>query len=258
MSTNPNPDLANIQSLESEFQSAIDEYNQSYNTYIEAINTEVDNVTFEQIPSKVFLGTSGIRSEELENADECEVKCASNDRCTGATYNTSTKHCWLRSGSGPLSPDNNTFVAIVPNTYEMIQELRRLNTQVIDIHDNLHNAYNNYYSNYDEINNDIVTRRQELSNYKTRIDKETQNIDNLENKYQTLNKINTDGGLYTTSMNMWLILWTIVVIGLVILLIYQSQHVTIYANTTNVSIYIIVLVFVIIGIILLSNKLKLF
>jgi hypothetical protein len=63
------------------------------NTFTDAINTT--SITYIDLPGKSCLRDT-LSSTTTDNLDSCKNKCSGDDICGAFTYNTVTKHCYLK------------------------------------------------------------------------------------------------------------------------------------------------------------------
>jgi len=127
----------NLQSLQKEYDLAMTQYKQANLDYIASLENKVANGNervFNILPSSRFWGTSGIKDIVVNKIEECQAGCAEDAKCTGATFNSSSGYCWLRTGTGQVtaSSDPNES-AIMPNVSQNINNLKMLNDKLVQL-----------------------------------------------------------------------------------------------------------------------------
>jgi len=127
----------NLQSLQKEYDLAMMQYKQANLDYISSLETKIANGNtriFDILPSSRFWGSSGIKDIVVNKIEECQAGCAEDAKCTGATFNSSSGYCWLRTGTGSVSTstDPNEF-AIMPKVSQNINNLKMLNDKLIQL-----------------------------------------------------------------------------------------------------------------------------
>lgn len=106
-----------------------------YNTNAEA--TYSLGKDFAMMPGRTWWGTHGIKEGTVNSKDECVSMCASDENCTGATFNPVKRYCWTRGGDGAISaglPDDN---ALIPKLKSVMLILNGLNGKLMSVNNEL-------------------------------------------------------------------------------------------------------------------------
>lgn len=88
---------------------------------------------YSQIKQKTWWGTSGKQSETANTADECIALCEASENCSGATFNSDKKLCWVRNGDSSITDGMTTDYALIKNSKYQLIELQNLNKQLLDL-----------------------------------------------------------------------------------------------------------------------------
>jgi hypothetical protein len=127
----------NLQSLQKEYDLAMTQYKQANLDYIASLENKIENgdtPVFNILPSSRFWGTSGIKDIVVNKIEECQAGCAEDAKCTGATFNSSSGYCWLRTGTGSVSTSTDpNESAIMPTVAQNISNLKMLNDKLIQL-----------------------------------------------------------------------------------------------------------------------------
>jgi hypothetical protein len=127
MTTQDNKNISTILTLESlqkKYENTMILYQQAQTNYNSALNGVVSRTTSSNIvtsngkryvlvPSKVFWGKDAIQQKSVSTINECVALCSADPKCTGATFDSSAKSCWTRSGNAGLVSGRATQTAIV-------------------------------------------------------------------------------------------------------------------------------------------------
>jgi hypothetical protein len=131
-----------IKSLESEYETVLRQYEEAYNTYLTYIESESElDASFAQLKGRAFWGTAGVADDAADTAEACQDMCAAADACTGATFNTNKRYCWMRSGESAIVAGRDADVALIPKSRELLLQLTFYNKQLMAINQKLAEYY---------------------------------------------------------------------------------------------------------------------
>ncbi len=133
-----------IKSLESEYETVLRQYEEAYQTYLAYIesNSSADvNTEFAQLKGRAFWGATGVSEDAADSAEACQDMCATADECTGATFNTNKRYCWMRSGESAIVAGRDADVALIPKSRELLLQLTFYNKQLMKINQELAEFY---------------------------------------------------------------------------------------------------------------------
>lgn len=235
MPDNMNSYIIKLELLEKKYMVVLKQYEENYNNYITNLKTnEVNSATvgttttgttkkteFVSLRGRVYWGKNKLKEAALQTIEECESMCASDLKCTGATFNSSKRYCWTREGEGNLNSGTSNDYAIIPKLRQNLIVLKSLNQKLIDINSEINKTLDKMYPIAQE---DIKLKNQKqeslekyygvLLNEQMKIEKTLQEYDTIEQQYD-------NNFLNTVSQNVSLRLWTI--ISLIILAITIKQ-----------------------------------
>jgi hypothetical protein len=208
-----------LQNLSSEFNSLITQYTDTYQKYINLINSE--DTSLITVPDYSFVGKSNINVLNNSNIDACQTSCVSNTSCSGATFNNNSNSCTLSSGTGNMvfTPQS---TAIVQQALYYSFQLQQINTQLMNINQQIMTISKNSYGDFKQNQQQNQQQAQILeNNYKT-LSQERIQIDEIVNKFQTLNTAYENGNIIITTNYYIYIILLFTVIFLVFILIKYS------------------------------------
>ena len=120
-----------LQTLNSEYNTILEQYQQTSQNYINSINTTDQSYNFIVIPNTSFIGNS-LNQSQLSTITDCQNLCSSTPSCSGATYNTQNQNCALNSGKGNIINSSNSTSSIVMESIYYSYQLQLLNQQLLD------------------------------------------------------------------------------------------------------------------------------
>lgn len=189
--------ILKITLLETEYNNTLIQYQQAYQNYTEDLTKYQTNKTFNNILNgRVFWGTSGIKQISTNDINVCKASCSETPNCSGATFNSTSNTCWLRSGDGDVFPGLNTENAIIPDVIQSSNILKKLNAKLLDINTKIINLIQSSTEDYTtqiQTRNNLDTQLKQNyndlikeTNHVNRLIRETENIDELNNNSQII------------------------------------------------------------------------
>lgn len=189
--------ILKISLLETEYNNTLIQYQQAYQNYTEDLTKYQTNKTSNNILNgRVFWGTSGIKQISTNDINVCKASCSETPNCSGATFNSTSNTCWLRSGDGDVFPGLNTETAIIPDVIQSSNILKKLNAKLLDINTKIINLIQSSTEDYTtqiETRNNLDTQLNQNysdlikeTNHVNRLIRETENIDELNNNSQII------------------------------------------------------------------------
>jgi hypothetical protein len=140
-------DLMNIKALEKEYNTILKQYEEAYKNCNAKLTDFVDTGsntirTFTSFPNRSYWGDDGLKEGSVSNQAACEIMCASDAKCSGATFNSSKNYCWARTGKGELNVSTNgsSDIALIPDITACVITLKALNERMIEINKQLTEA----------------------------------------------------------------------------------------------------------------------
>jgi hypothetical protein len=186
------------------------------------------------IRGQSFWGTAAISSSRVPTVAGCKALCASNAKCSGATYDAKKNICSLRSGDGDLVKTSNNNFALISQEKYLMMNIKNINSELININSQILNAINEGKPIFE-------------TEYKLRSEKAQALIDNYlillqqkEKIYETIEEQNTldqtqlEGNIKINQnyYSFWLLL-VLSIIFIVILYILSNSKYNVTTSSTN-------------------------
>lgn len=245
-----------IKSLENEYEIVLRQYEESYQNYLSYISdkktnepteTEYAETEYAELKGRSFWGTSGLAQNTADSATDCQDMCISNDKCTGATYNSDKKYCWMRAGESDITASLEADSALIPKSRELLIQLKNYNTQLLKINEKLSTFYASSQKNTQQQEQDqlqktalLVEYNSQLQDEKNVLDAQIQQIETMKITKNTQDVVATQG---YTQFRFWML------IACILLLISMKMAFAVDndGNSSSVSIGIPILILLILA-----------
>ena len=216
-----NSDILKIQALEKEYNAVLNQYEETYKNCNDELKQNLDEKqrSFKTYSNRAYWGTSGLKEGVVRSETDCENMCASNLKCTGATFNTGNKYCWTRSGNGSLSPTRNTNVAILPTIKGCVVTLNSLNNRLIQINKSLTQLIETTNSQLAMEEAVVNGSKKQLHGYYAQLLKERLQMAKILEDQQTIDEENNDNFMYVDTQNTSFRLWSLAACILILIVI---------------------------------------
>lgn len=241
MTTQDNKNISTIltlESLEKEYETTMILYQQAQTNYNSALNGVVSKTTssnvvtsngkrYVLVPSKVFWGTGAIQQKSVSTINDCVALCSADSKCTGATFDSSAKSCWTRSGNAGLVTGNTNQTAIVSELINAANTLDSLNAKLVNLLKRMNDINKITTTNLQNTtDNNISTNNILLGTRYQSLMTDRENINNILKEYGEINVKNDDQNMYLyqnqTSYMLWSLLCFIFIIIVVKLLVFPN------------------------------------
>jgi hypothetical protein len=230
--------ILTLESLEKEYENTMTLYQQAQTNYNSALNGVVSKTTssdvvtsngkrYVLVPSKVFWGTESLEQKSVSTIDACVAMCSADTKCTGATFDSSAKSCWTRSGNAGLVSGSATQTAIVSELINAANTLDTLNIKLIDLLKRMNDINKTTTVKLQSTtDNTISTNNIYLGKRFESLMADRENINNILKEYGEINVKNNDQSMYLyqnqTSYILWSLLCFIFIIIVVKLLVFPN------------------------------------
>ena len=242
MTTQDNQNISTILTLESlqkEYENTMILYQQAQTNYNSALNGVVSTTTssnvvtsngkrYVLVPSNVFWGTGAIQQQTVSTIDACVALCSADPKCTGATFDSSAKSCWTRSGNAGLVSGSATQTAIVSELVNAANTLDTLNKKLIMLLEKMNDINKNTTVKLQSTtDNNLSTNNIYLGKRYESLMADRENINNILKEYGEINVKKNDQSIYLyqnqSSYMFWSLLCFIFIIIVVKLLVFPNM-----------------------------------
>jgi len=211
--------LLQLDTLENEYRLLLLEYQQVYKNYVSLVmnangNTKINVI----IPNSEMVGNSvNLAYNNTDTVELCQAECSSNTACLGATYNSNTQLCSLKTGELSVikSSDPDNF-AIMTELSQFTTLLTTINNRLSDIFKQINQAVNDLIPSNEEerLIKDETSQRLTIE-YQNLLNERKQ-LKELESQNNQLTKEYDITELTIKQTNLTYILWFLLAIGVLI------------------------------------------
>lgn len=251
---NINSKLIVLQALEGQYRNKLTEYENAYATYISALQSQkTGSSSYVVLPGQTYMGTGSISETPNSSVSTCEASCSANALCTGASFNSTSKVCKLRSGNSLLTPGATSDNAIITDIRQKLINLETINAHLIEINNRMTMVYNQMQplvttqtETLSTNDTTLMTQHAALMSERTKIQKLMDEFKDIYSDYSE-KSISTDQ--QNSSYYLWLII-TIVSLALVIKYIFFPEA---KGNVISIILWTVIIICLTLSTIHLNN-----
>ena len=221
MDTDLKSDILKIEALEKEYNAVLNQYEEAYKNCNDELKQNLDEKqrSFKTFTNRAYWGTSGLNEGTVGAETDCENMCASNPKCTGATFNTANRYCWTRGGNGSLAASTTSNIAILPTVKGCVVTLNALNNRLININKELTQLIETTNSQLAAEEAKKNNSKQQLHKYYAQLLKERLQMAKILEDHKTLDEDNQTQSLYVSTQNSTLRLWSLLACALILVVV---------------------------------------
>jgi hypothetical protein len=137
--------ILDLENLSVQYSNLLIQYEQAVADYNNVLTQKSEGTVLPMmsIKGQAFWGTAGISSSNVSKMANCKALCASNKSCSGATYDTKTNLCSIRTGDGGLVNSSKNTYALISQEKYLMMNIKNINSQLININTQILNTINN-------------------------------------------------------------------------------------------------------------------
>jgi len=209
--------MLRLKTLETEYELTMKKYEETYKTYVNSLNSNNSSkIEYQYINGSTYWGTAGLEEKPLTTQEECGALCSHNLQCTGATFNPDKRYCWTRMGEGDVTAGQDTDVAIVQKSMNILTQLKFLNTRLVTLNREIKTTLNDLQTPALEEMKAKDKKGAYLNNLSSKLEKERLQLTKMMNDYATVNESYDQSNLIAIQKNVqfkyWFLLASIVFI----------------------------------------------
>jgi hypothetical protein len=190
--------VLDLESLSAQYRNYLIEYQQAVANYVNFLKQNPSSSSMSTANGSSYWGTSSVGENVSQTLQQCEASCSNTAGCTGATFNPPNNgqvNCFLRGGSGNLSPGTNNDYAIVPTATMLLLIVQNLNQQLTDVNSQIQQKTTAGQPLYDEQSEQRGLQTVELIGQFIQLNEEREKINQMLDEYQTLDQEQTQGDI---------------------------------------------------------------
>jgi hypothetical protein len=214
-----NSTILNLETLSKRYETILIQYQQAQADYDSYKRTNPTKQKFKNFKGTAYWGSTGLSQGTAHKLDECIARCSSDPKCSGATFNSDKKYCWLRSGSGqPIAALPNDY-AIIPEKFLLLNKLQKLNNELSAINQELLKASTNAVPLYKSLNTNITDTSSVLNQNYNKLTDERSKIEEAIREHKELEQTYDATSLETNYYYYWYMLSFIIFIILIFIVV---------------------------------------
>lgn len=192
-------------------------------------NYNINSPILTEIKGQAFWGTSSVSENVSNTLQHCSASCSNTPNCTGATFNSDQKYCWLRGGEGSAIPSKVNDYAIVPKSRQLLKIVESLNNEIIVVNRKMQKKIDELYGVYSTQVGNRLNQNYSLINQYDSLNADRDKINSIISEYQTLEGTQNEMEIYITkNYYLFFIFFIIVLIAGIILAMSSLDQ-----NTSN-------------------------
>jgi hypothetical protein len=199
--------IIKIETLQKEYEVTLQQYQEAGNNYIDSLGT---SSSFTSLKGRTWWGSSGLKEGSVSTQDECESMCASDTKCTGATFNPVKKYCWTRGGDGKLSPGEDEDYALLTKQKAALGLTNSLNDKLISINTEITALLKDINPQVNEQKEEVNTKQQQLNSSYQKLLENKMDMEKQLQEYYSIDKENENQTLFVTQKNTLLRFWVLI------------------------------------------------
>jgi hypothetical protein len=187
--------ILQLESLELEYSNKLQEYQHEYANYINLLknSSSSSKPSFNVITNASFWGSNEIANQPASSVSDCQALCSANANCSGATFNSSSQLCSIRSGISNIQFDSNEQAqinnsAIVKEATSYLINLQSINTQLTNLNNKIINIVSKIQHISMKENENTQEKKVQLMKTYSYLKEERKNIDELLKSYFSVNQ----------------------------------------------------------------------
>lgn len=211
-------DIVKLEALNGQYKNKLTEYESAYATYIQGLQQN-DNTynSYIVLPGKTYQGTASISDISGSTLTRCEASCSQQPLCSGASFNSITNVCKLRSGEAGLTAGATSDHAIITKSRANILHLNTLNDQLIEINRQMNEIHKTMQPQTTKQSQVMAVQGDELQQRGGLLTTEKDKIKRLLTEYNDVVKNNADQTITVEQKSSVYVIWLILCIMAILL-----------------------------------------
>lgn len=207
--------LIKVKTLQKEYEVILQQYQEAGKNYISYLQNN-DSSNYTALKGRTWWGTEGISESSVETQAECENMCASDEKCSGATFNPVKKYCWTRTGDASLSAGLDDDYALIPQQKSALIVMKGLNDQLLNINEQITNELKKSDPYIQQQSQEKNIQQQKLSESYQQLLEQKMEMEKQLQEYYSIEEEYDNQSLYvkqqTVSMRFWVLITCLILL----------------------------------------------
>jgi hypothetical protein len=214
-----NESLLKIEVLQKEYDVTLQKYQEAVQNYINSLENSLSSSSskdsssssnFTALEGRSWWGTEGLNEGTVNNQAECISMCASDGKCSGATFNPVKRYCWTRTGDGKISTGLDTDYALVTTQTAAMSVMIYLNEQLLSLNKKLTTELADISPQIKEQMDEKNKKEQELNIAHQKLLEQKNEMESEMLILNSINKNNENQSLFTNEQNISNRVWVLI------------------------------------------------
>ena len=177
---------------------------------------------FSYMQRRNFWGTKGLAQTSATSPQQCELLCASDSNCTGATFDSAKQYCWTRSGEGAVLMGDDNEYAILPKFRLQLSTLKTLNDKLTQINNEIITLIDKMQPKEDTLQQEKIEKQKELNRSYVRLQAEKIQLEKTSKEYRVIDETYNNNSIYITQQTTIYKLWALFAFIFIFMIFRQS------------------------------------
>jgi hypothetical protein len=200
--------LIKVETLQKEYEVTLQRYQESVKNYISSLQS--DNTTFTALKGRSWWGSTGLSEASVSSQQECEDMCATNDKCSGATFNPVKKYCWTRTGDSSITVGTNDDYALILQQKQALSVMKQMNEKLLNINKEITDELTSIRPQVEEQYKEKNTKQQQLNESYQKLLEQKIEMDKQLREYYSIEQDETNQSLYVNQQNISMRFWVLI------------------------------------------------
>ena len=182
----------------------------NYTTATAPVQPNANTVDFVSLPGRSWWGTAALKEGAVTTEEDCKSMCASDEKCSGATFNPVKKYCWTRTGDGNLTSSEDNDSALIPKQKATLLVLKGLNEKLIQLNQQISSQMQQIEPDVNKTNEENMEKQQQLNEYYNKLLEQKIEMEKQLQEYYSIDQNNEEQGLFVNQKNVSYRFWTVI------------------------------------------------
>jgi NADH:ubiquinone oxidoreductase subunit 3 (subunit A) len=221
-STYTSANILSLETLQQEYSNALLNYQKASQTLINDLQKSSGKTNLITLPGTVNMGNGqdgwlNGNGQNVASGSECMALCENTPGCSGATYNSDTQNCIIRSGEVNAIPYKSNYTSYVEKSKVNLTNVQMWNNRLIDIIQQINSIVINETPYYEGQMQEQNTNTSSLKTDLAQLLEEQAYLNNAVQEYESNLNSRQETGLNTSQHYTQYIFYAVVLFFIIIL-----------------------------------------
>lgn len=204
--------LIKVEALQKEYEVTLQQYQEAGQNYITALQdlSKSTNTDFVSLKGRSWWGVTGIKEGSATTEEECKNMCASDSKCSGATFNPVKRYCWTRTGESLITAGLEDDYALIPKQKAALAVMKSLNEKLLNLNDKMKTELTNVKPEIEEQLKEKNEKQQQLNESYNHLLEQKIEIERQMEEYNSIDQESANQEMYADQKNVSLRFWALI------------------------------------------------